>query len=393
MEPYFRIEKVSIENFRSILRVEVRLSPITFFIGPNGSGKTSFLDALFFVRDSLRHSPEKAAKDRHGIYSFLHAPVRLPCVSRFAFDVASADGFSGYYSVEIEAQSADTIVVSKEECKVSSPDGTRHHYIVENGEVSGSATVFPAVSTDRLYLVNASGLPEFRPIYDFLSEMKNTEPSQRGLYLLVDNLNVKSDTRFTTRYQQLMRMHPGRADIIRDYLRAVAPPFDRFDVVEINGRTWLRFIEKHEGNDSNRFYMSQVSGGLLHAADMLLELFEPPKEGNSASLVAIEEPEALLHPGAIRVLRDAFLEASGLRQILITSHSPELIDDPSIPADWIRSVYRTGSGTHIESLDSATQSILRENLFTAGELLRQGGLAVRSQQNSTPESKITDNAG
>lgn len=300
MEPYFRIEKVLVENFRSILRAEVRLSPITFFVGPNGSGKTSFLDALFFVRDSLRHSPEKAAKDRHGIYSFLHAPVRLPCVSRFAFDVASADGFSGYYSVEIETQSADAIVVSKEECKVSNSDGTRHHYIVEKGEVSGSATVFPAVSTDRLYLVNASGLPEFRPIYDFLSEMKNTEPSQRGLYLLVDNLNVKSDTRFTTRYQQLMRMHPERADIIRDYLRAVAPPFDRFDVVEINGRTWLRFIEKHEGEDSNHFYMSQVSGGLLHAADMLLELFEPPKEGEYEAWF-LAAADSLAGKGGLRV--------------------------------------------------------------------------------------------
>jgi AAA15 family ATPase/GTPase len=85
MPPYIRIAKASIENFRSILSVEVNLSPMTFFVGPNGSGKTSFIDALFFIRDSLKHSPEKAGKDRHGIYTFLHAPVRLPCVSRFAF--------------------------------------------------------------------------------------------------------------------------------------------------------------------------------------------------------------------------------------------------------------------------------------------------------------------
>ena len=280
---------------------------MTFFVGPNGSGKTSFIDALFFVKDSLRHSPEKAAKDRHGIYSFLHSPVRLPCVSRFAFDLSSIDGFSGFYSVEIETQSSGTIIVTKEECRVSNPDGTQHSYAVEHGEVNGTATVFPAVSTDRLYLVNASGLPEFRPIYDFLSEMENTEPSPRGLYVLADNLNVKSDTRFTTRFQHLMRLHPDRADIIRDYLRAIAPPFDRFDVVEINERTWLRFIEKHENKDSDHFYMSQVSAGLLHAADMLLQLFEAPKNGGPASLVAIEEPEALLHLGAIRVLRDAFL--------------------------------------------------------------------------------------
>jgi predicted ATPase len=379
MQPYIRIEGVLVENFRSILRAEVRLSPMTFFVGPNGSGKTSFIDALFFVRDSLRHSPEKAAKDRYGIYSFLHAPVQLPCISRFAFELSSISGFSGFYSVDIETQSAGSMVIAKEECRVSHPDATRHNYAVENGAVTGSAAVFPAVSADRLYLVNASGLPEFRPIYDFFSGMATTEPSPRGLYVLADNISAKSDTRFTTRFQRLVQQHPDRAQVVRDYLRAIAPPFDRFDVVEVNDRTWLRFIEKYEGEDSNEFFIPQVSAGLLHAAEMLLYLFEPPKEGCAASLVAIEEPEALLHPGAIRVLRDAFLEASELRQILITSHSPDLIDDPSIPADWIRSVYRTESGTHIEPLDSATQSILRDHLFTAGELLRQGGLTARSQ--------------
>src|SRR5438045_759518 len=115
MQPYIRIEKVFIENFRSILRAEVRLSPMTFFVGPNGSGKTSFIDALFFVRDSLRHSPEKAAKDRHGIYGFLHAPIQLPCVSRFAFELSSIDGFNGFYSVDVETESAGSMIIAKEE--------------------------------------------------------------------------------------------------------------------------------------------------------------------------------------------------------------------------------------------------------------------------------------
>jgi hypothetical protein len=276
------------------------------------------------------------------------------------------------------------MVIAKEECRVSNPNGSQHDYIVENGAVQGSATVFPAVSSDRLYLVNASGLPEFRPIYDFFAGMARTEPSSAGLYVLADNLGVKSDTRFTTRFQRLLQQHPNRADVVRDYLRAIAPPFDRFDVAEINNRTWLRFIEKYEDADSNKFYIPQVSAGLLHAAEMLLELFEPAKEGSVASLVAIEEPEALLHPGAIRVLRDAFLEANEFRQILITSHSPELIDDPSVPADWIRSVCRTESGTHIDPLDPATQSILRDHLFTAGELLSQGGLVSHPQDYPVP---------
>src|SRR5260370_17004392 len=67
---------------------------------------------------------------------------------------------------------------------------------------------------------------------------------------------------------------------------------------------------------------------------MLLELFEPPGAGLPASPVVIEEPEAFLHPGPIQVIRDSFVEASRIRQVLVTTHSPELLDDPAVPAEW-----------------------------------------------------------
>jgi predicted ATPase len=108
-----------------------------------------------------------------------------------------------------------------------------------------------------------------------------------------------------------------------------------------------------------------------------LELFELPEGGKSASAVIIEEPEVLLHPGAIQVLCDSFLEASRTRQVLVTTHSPDLIDDPVVPAEWIRVVYRDEAGTHVDVLDAGTQSIIRDRLYTAGQLLRQGGLILK----------------
>ena len=118
------------------------------------------------------------------------------------------------------------------------------------------------------------------------------------------------------------------------------------------------------------FYATQASAGLLNAAEILLELFDL----SSSSPVIIEEPEALLHPGAIHVMRDAFLEASKIRQVLVTTHSPDLLDDDSVPAEWIRTVYRDETGTHIQALDDGTKSVIRDHLYTPGQLLRQGGL-------------------
>ena len=44
-------------------------------------------------------------------------------------------------------------------------------------------------------------------------------------------------------------------------------------------------------------------------------------------LVGVEEPEIALHPAAALVLLEAIREASRTTQILVTSHSPELLDD------------------------------------------------------------------
>jgi predicted ATPase len=196
---------------------------------------------------------------------------------------------------------------------------------------------------------------------------------------MVRRFNPTADfTTLAMRFKALKASHPDRLEIIQQYLRAIAPPFDHIEVVESAGMLWLSFVEKSESGVSMPFYLSQASAGLVNAAEILLKLFEPSEEGRPQSVVIIEEPEALLHPGAIQVLRDSFIEASRSRQVLVTTHSPDLLDDPSVPPESIRSVYRDESGTHVEILDAGTKSVLRDHLYTAGELLRQGGLILRS---------------
>lgn len=258
--------------------------------------------------------------------------------------------------------------------------------MVEDGNVKGSAAVFPSISADRIFLSNASGLPEFRPLFDFLANLGSTGPRLPDVYEAVQRLDrltrrLDSGVEYTglaARFRNLSNSAPDRLEIIQQYLRAIVPSFDRLEVVEANDALWLRFIETSQVGASIPFYVSQTSAGLVNSAEILLELFELPGGGKAASAVIIEEPEALLHPAAIQVLLDSFIEASRFRQVLVTTHSPDLLDDPSIPPDWIRVVYRDEMGTHVDVLDSGTKSIIRDQLYTAGQLLRQGGLILKS---------------
>ena len=70
----------------------------------------------------------------------------------------------------------------------------------------------------------------------------------------------------------------------------------------------------------------------------------------------------------------ALMEASEEVQIIVTSHSPDLLDSPDIDPDSILAVVRENGETKIGPIDAASRKSLSEHLFTAGELLRMNQL-------------------
>jgi predicted ATPase len=392
------IDRFSVTNFRSISHCDVDLAPLTFFVGANSSGKTSFLDALTFVSSALGGSLKKTVAERRGVHAILHYPPSFPSKSQFIFTISSSTGFACEYLLDLEAQESGDVSVAGERCRIKTPDGQASSYVVDAGAVSGSVADLPVFNSEDLFLSRLAVIPPFNAVYELLSGIQRTEPATTGLYEAVRRLQdlssslnkgtvamqkAKGETvsavveqGLTARFRRLKRDHPDRLEIVHQYLRAIAPPFDRTEIIEANGIAWLRFIDKFSSGRSASFDMASVSSGLLNSAEILLELFAQREHGEPLSPIIIEEPEAMLHPGAIHVIRDSFVEASETRQVLVTSHSPDLLDE--ISEESIRSVYRDEGGTHIVPLDEATKSVLRDRLYTPGELLRQGGLTGQS---------------
>ncbi len=367
------IDRFAVKNYRSIKECDVQLEPLTFFIGPNGSGKTSFVDALLFVSSALNETLQRAISTRGGIPAIFHQSTSRPASMKFSFDISGERTFNCKFDLELQVSKDWSVTVVREECKIEYLDGVNHAYLVSDGNVTGTAAVFPPFSADRIFLTNASGLPEFRVIFDFLSGLTGSEPVLPFFHSMVQHTGTTGHS-LASRYLALGEKRRDRLDVIEQYMRAIAPTFKQVDVVESDNKLWLRFIESSPSGEGIPFYIAQSSAGLVYSADILLELFEPPAPGRPASPVVVEEPEAFLHPGAIQVMLDSFRESSNFRQVIVTTHSPELLDDPEISPEWIRAIDRDGTGTHIKSLDSGTESIIRDHLYTPGQLLRQGGL-------------------
>ncbi len=91
-------------------------------------------------------------------------------------------------------------------------------------------------------------------------------------------------------------------------------------------------------------------------------------------LVGIE-PEVAFHPAAAGVLIDGLRDAAEQAQVLVTSHSPDLLDNGEISPDSIIAVVAEHGESRIGPLDDVGRAVLRDHLHTAGELLRMGHLA------------------
>jgi len=372
------LTRVVLKNYKSIAACNVQLQSLMFLVGPNGSGKSNFLDALRFVADGLRTSLDHALRDRGGINEVRRRSGGHPNHFGMRLEFCLSTGSRGHYAFRIGARPRGGYEVQEEECSVlgSEPLAPEAFFRVREGRVSSSAKVSPAASIDRLYLVSASGLPEFRPVYEAFSRMgfynlnpdriRDLQPPDAGELLARDGSNIASVL------SQLAKHAAKRKHCIEEYLAKVVPGVSSVDVKVVGPKETLEFRQVVAGSDHPwRFLAASMSDGTLGALGVLVSLFQ---SGNAAHhripLVGIEEPEVALHPAAAGVLLDSLRDASKSTQVVVTSHSPDLLDHETLVTESILAVHAEQGSTRIAPLNEAGRAALRDRLYTAGELLR-----------------------
>jgi hypothetical protein len=304
--------------------------------------------------------------------------------THFAIDLNFAGaGYIGEYGFEVGAVRGGGFRVTNEYCGVwldsRSDDGYRYadaSFKVAGGRlVNSTEQVMPPVNDQRLYLVAAAGLAPFLPVFQGLSGisvfnlnpdvMRQPQTPDSGEFLRRDGSNIASVV------HRIQRTNRGQADKARieEYLRQIVPGMHGVAGAELGNWETLEFSQDVPGARSPwRFQAQSVSDGTLRALGVLVALFADT--GETLSTIGIEEPESALHPAAAGVLLDALRDASDRRQVVVTSHSPDLLDRHDFDLSELRAVRSIGGETVIGELDGAGALALREDLYTPGELLR-----------------------
>ena len=372
-----RIRQIQIQNYKSIERAVVDLEPFTVLVGPNGAGKSNFIDALAFVQECVSQSVE-AAWQRHGS-SEIPTRQQENSVSfgfRLLFDLSERTSVD--YSFEILVQGTG-LTVNHERCVIHGSETVIAAFEVAQGrfiqEIPG---IRPLLSADRLALLAASAATEFRPVYEFLTsirryaidpaELRQWQKLDSGETLKPDGSNAasvlshlymlsKQDQDEEDRYRRLCSL---LAHVVPGLL-AVEPVSDGRgnDVI-------LQFLQKLEGHEPETFSSQVMSDGTLRALGLLLALYQP----HHPSVLLIEEPEANVYPAMAEILTQVLLDAAHDQQVLITTHSSDLLDFKELSSQQIRVVSRGRGRTAIAPMAQSSRQAVVDRLYTPGELLR-----------------------
>lgn len=377
--PFLR--RVRIRNYKSIGLCALSLRPLTILVGRNGSGKSNFLDALQFVTDSLKNSLDLAIQARSGVVEVRRRSVSHPRNFSIQLEISLPGYQFARYEFEIGVRKDGGFLVKTERLKVTGSRNRVQASFLREGTKLRQATAerMPPLLEDRLYLANAAGLPEFRPVYDALLAMgvynlnpesiKELQNPDSGELLRADGGNLASVVaRLSTERPETMKR-------IRAYLTSIVPEITRVERVSLGPKETLRFWQRVEGADDPwKFYASSMSDGTLRALGALVAVMQITRGTHPVRLVGIEEPETALHPAATGALVDALREASTHTQVLVTSHSPDLLDEIDLGDDGLLVVAAPEGTTRIAPADPASLEALRRHLYSPGELMRMDQL-------------------
>jgi len=366
-----RIQRITIKNYRSITDLTVEMPDLMVLVGENGSGKSNFVDALRFLSDAVA-SLSLAIEKSGGIANIKHQSHGHDDNSSYFFIevMINIDDDNYVYGIAISTSST-TDIIQQEYCRQN--DKTLFDY--QNGVWKTKPYDLPVGRlSNNLILPLLTNYVEFENIYTFLRDIRlyaiYPKTIRHDFQKINDNkILMENGENLASVLYHIQRNTPQIHDDIIEYLSLIIG-VEAIHVKDIEPDYLLTTLKY---NNKNRFTLSQESDGTVRLLSLLTALYQPYRP----SLTILEEPELFVHSGVLAMLCDAIQESGLHQQIIITTHSPDLIT--RFDAHTIRVVELTNDGTKIDGMDDRLLGAVTEKFLSTSELLSMEGRLRRKQ--------------
>jgi predicted ATPase len=370
-----KLQTVRIRNFKAIVDSRVvKLGPLTAFIGHNGAGKSSLIEALetwqAIVRDGLDVAMQRWFGIEHARHKGQEAKERLgEPVNPISFELALGPSPRKVSRVTLAVNNdpaANQMFIVDE--RVSFPDKT----FMERNPKGATQTYGKGRSILNAPDADLAGIASHILDWQFLTlvpdRMGLPVPQQRtggGVRLSRDGSNI-ADFLLDLRRQD-QNAFDGIVETmayVLPYAKDIQPSLTSS---EIERKAWLQLTEAD----------FKVPGWMLSTGTLrllaLLALLRHPKP---PPLIVVEEIENGLDPRSIHLIveeiRNAVLD--GTTQVVLTTHSPYLLD--LLTLDHLVLVERDGKGHPVFRRPADDNSLAKwAEDFAPGKLYTMGSLS------------------
>jgi len=294
-----------------------------------------------------------------------------------AFEFGPINGIDGgRFAFEVKALPNYGYRIVREQCLVRKVGGARWWFDRADTWQSNVEGLTPALEPSALALPLVGGDERFAPIFRVLGGMRvySIQPAKlremqdpdSGIALRPDGSNAASVL------QELLRGEGAtatKAEINR-ILESIVPATKAVTPKKHGNKLSMSFSQEWGQKKKLTFDAFNMSDGTLRSLGLIMAVFQKP----SPSLLVIEEPEATIHPGALGAVLDLIRKATKTMQVVVTTHSPELLDARWITDANLRIVSWQEGASHLLPPSEATREAMRQHLMGAGELLRSNAL-------------------
>lgn len=355
-----------LENWRNFAAARVDLRRRVFLVGPNASGKSNFLDAFRFLHDivSVGGGFQEAVRRRGGV-------SRLRCLAARRYSDIVVD-------VRIGSEENTSIWSYKlrfTQDRLQRPVLKEEHVARQGADILLRPNEDDKRDPERLtqtFLEQVNANREFREVANFFASIRYLHIVPQLVREPDRSVGRRNDPFGGDFLEQMARtrdkIQRARLRRIRDALRVAVPQLQELELRrDARGTPHLRGKYEHWRPQGAWQTEEQFSDGTLR----LMGLLWAALDGTGPLL--LEEPELSLHPGVVRFIPQMFarLQRRTGRQVLLSTHSTDLLRDEGIALDEVLLLQPGPEGTsvHLAGEFAEIRELLKSGLSLAETVL------------------------
>ena len=344
----YRFTGLLLENWRNFVDADVNLQRRAILVGPNASGKSNFLDVFRFLYDiaAVGGGFQEAVRRRGGVSGLRALAARLYSDIGLRVTVGNDEEEEALWEYRI----------------LFAQDKQRRPFIKKETVLhSGKALVERPNREDKddpermtqTYLEQVNVNREFRELVDFLGSVRYRHIVPQLVRDPDRSVGRQNDPFGGDFLEQLARTQlrtlNSRLRRITEALQVAVPQLQDLELHrDDRGTPHLRgryFHWRSQGAWQNE---QDLSDGTLRLLGFLWSILD------GSGPLLLEEPELSLHPEVVRYLPQLIARAqrgSG-RQVIMSTHSADLLQDKGIGMDEVLLLIPAGEGTEVHSAGS-----------------------------------------